>query len=133
MTEELASVMMTTMMLALLRSSALMTWQMQPPAGSLTLMGCSLTIHRRASFQHSCILADVLDGLIALKTPALGSPAGRNRGLQCTVSSFAAKALYYFGMPKTYSGMAWQSTVNTTQAGILTRCFPVSPGSRTEL
>ena len=62
MAEALASVMMTTTMLALLRSSTLMTWQMRPPAGSLTLMGCTLTIHRRASFQYSCILADVLDG-----------------------------------------------------------------------
>ena len=87
MAEALASVMMTTTMLALLRISALMTWQMRLPAGSLTLMGCTLTIHRRASFQHSCILADVLDGLIALETPTLGCSAGRNWGIHCTVSS----------------------------------------------
>ena len=96
MTEALASVMMTTTMLAPLGSSASMTWQMRPPAGSLTLMGCRLTIHRRASFQHSCILEDVLDGLIALETPALGSSPGRNRGLQCTVSSCAGHVIQLY-------------------------------------
>jgi hypothetical protein len=85
MAEALASVMMTTTMLAPLRSSTLMTWQMRPPVGSLTLMGRALTIHRRASFQHSCILADVLDGLIALGTPTLGSSAGQNWEPQCTI------------------------------------------------
>ena len=77
MAEALALVMMTTTMLAPLRSSTLMTWQMRPPAGSLTLMGRTLTIHRRASFQHSCILADVLYGLKALRIPTLGSSAGQ--------------------------------------------------------
>ena len=113
MTEALASVMMTTTTLAPLRSSALMTWQMRPPAGSLTLMGCSLTIHRRASFQHSCILKDVPDGLIALETPALGSSPGQNWGLQCTVSSFAAKPLDILACQRTT--VAWPGNPQSSQ------------------